>query len=176
MCVRCTSMRGEGRRACACMYVPSPATCFTPGQETGACFHTESRQIYNTLLYLCQCEGACGCLGRGENDRAKKQTGWLRCPQLQPIGSPKIHQSCPPANPGLPCGAGISLEDYYLAKCSQANDGQGPRDGSAMWSLRAENFCGTLLCFWAANVFTGITESEQEPDSYSSTLNKELIK
>lgn len=41
---------------------------------------------------------------------------------LQTIGSRKLHHSCPLANPSMPCGAGISLEDCYLVKCSQAND------------------------------------------------------
>lgn len=57
-----------------------------------------------------------------------------------PLVPPKMHHSRPPANPGLPCGAGTSLEDCYLAKCSQANDGQGPRDGSEMRSLKAGYF------------------------------------
>lgn len=80
--------------------------------------------------------------------------------QLQPIGSLKMHHSCPPANPGLPCGAGISLEDCYLAKCSQANDGQGPGDGSETWSLKAENFVEPFLIFWwEANQSTGVVKS-----------------
>lgn len=82
------------------------------------------------------------CLGQGqqENVGLKEQAGWLRCPQLQPIGSPERHHLCPAANPRLPCVAGILLEESYLAKCSEANDGQGPGDGSEMWSLRAEHF------------------------------------
>lgn len=89
--------------------------------------------------YVCVCVCLRVCVGHAENDRVKKQTGWLRCPQLQPIGSPKMHHSCPPANPSLPCGAGVSLEDCYLAKCSQANDA-GSWGWSEMWSLKAENF------------------------------------
>lgn len=71
-----------------------------------------------------------------------------------------MHHSCPPANPDLPCGAGISLEDCYLAKCSQANDGQGPGDGSEMWSLKkAENFMAAVSISGEANIFRRIVES-----------------
>lgn len=135
------SIRIEASGVC----IPSSATCFTSGQKSGACFHTETGSFKCTVRgCLFVSAHVCRCLGQGENDREWKQTAWLRCPQSQPIGSPKIHHSCPPANRGLPCGAGISLEDCYLAKCSQANDGQDPGDGSEMWSLTAENFVEPL--------------------------------
>ena len=91
------------------------------------CRYRSSSGCSEVIMCVCVCACMHVCVGQQANDRAKKQTGWLRCPQLQPIGSPKMHHSCPPANPGLPCGAGISLEDCYLAKCSQANDGAGSR-------------------------------------------------
>lgn len=38
-------IRSERGRVCVC--VPFSATCFTSGQKTGACFHTENHQVYN---------------------------------------------------------------------------------------------------------------------------------
>lgn len=111
--------------------------------------------LYNHLFYIWAEDGSrlhqrvCVCVSVGQeaNDKVKRQTGWLRCPQLEPIGSPKIHHSCPLANPRMPCGAGISLDDCYLVKCSQANDA-GSRGWCKMWSLKTEfSILGRVFLF-----------------------------
>lgn len=132
----------RGMRQEECVFPPLPPVFLLGWRRECVSTTTVGRLKYTVSGSLCVCVHVCVrvCVRPQENDSAKKQTGWFRCPLLQPIGSLKMHHSCPPANPGLPCGAGISLEDCYLAKCSQANDGQGPRDGSEMWSLNGENF------------------------------------
>lgn len=118
--------------------------------STTTCFYIWTEDRSRPPLWKCVGMGV--RIGQEANDKVKRQTEWLRCPQLKPIGSPKIHHSCPLANPRMPCGAGISLEDCYLAKCSQANDA-GSGGWCKMWSLKTQfsflrRVCSFILFFF----------------------------
>lgn len=83
-----------------------------------------------------------------------------------------MHHSCTPANPSLPCGAGISLEDCHLPKCSQAND-VGSR-GCEMWSLKTE-FGGTVFPFLEGKCFQKAEVHIKKKKKGEDKQNPEMI-
>jgi len=67
---------------------------------------------------VCVC--VCVCVwggGQQENDGVKKHDRVTQVPSVAtPLALPKRHHSRPPANPRLPCGAGVSLDDCLFSK------------------------------------------------------------